>query len=527
MFIDGDRGRRSTDRRASVRSGACVAIDARHVSRDRRRLRARAGVYYAIYFTLSPRLAVRVPNPAVLPAAHGAAVRGCRAGLADRAVPFVISARDRRASRARRRRARSTHSAWDAARSLLVRALVVPGRVGARRRLGRDRAASPITLLAHAADHDDAPGLPARGATRCSASACSRRARPGSPSSARVARVPRRAARRAGASSTTASSSSSAACSLMIVDRSCRGTSAMYLKDGRPLHRRVPVHAHPQPRRGRRRQLARHVRVLHVADRPRHVAVGRAAAGRARRGAAARAHRHARGPRALHGRAVGDRRGRGVLRSSRPSSTTTSSRRSRRSALLVAFFLDDILARRDRLHPLYAALGIGIVLLVARDLMCEPERWIEMFVFRYDRPWPTAEPWPIDPSRRLPRARHRSARRARARRHCAGAGSASSRSAPPASRSASWSLQVYMPIAGTHWGMREAVRTYYEQRTIYGQKLVYFGARQLHDDWRDVGTNVDVRDVHPRHAAGRPADDDHAPGQQGRRRAHRSSRSSR
>jgi len=49
-----------------------------------------------------------------------------------------------------------------------------------------------------------------------------------------------------------------------------------------------------------------------------------------------------------------------------------------------------------------------------------------------------------------------------------------------------WALQVYMPIAGTHWGMREAVRTYYEQRAIYGQKLVYFGTGELYDDWHDV-----------------------------------------
>ncbi|HEY5937852.1 MAG TPA: hypothetical protein VIU61_24555, partial [Kofleriaceae bacterium] len=49
-----------------------------------------------------------------------------------------------------------------------------------------------------------------------------------------------------------------------------------------------------------------------------------------------------------------------------------------------------------------------------------------------------------------------------------------------------WALQVYMPNAGTHWGMRDAVRTYYEQRTVYGQKLVYFGERQLHDEWRGV-----------------------------------------
>src|SRR5690606_38883047 len=66
--------------------------------------------------------------------------------------------------------------------------------------------------------------------------------------------------------------------------------------------------------------------------------------------------------------------------------------------LLVAFFLDDILAGRDRLHPVYAALGIGIVLLMTRDLMWSPERWIEMFVYRYDRPWPGGEPYAIDPS---------------------------------------------------------------------------------------------------------------------------------
>jgi 4-amino-4-deoxy-L-arabinose transferase-like glycosyltransferase len=66
--------------------------------------------------------------------------------------------------------------------------------------------------------------------------------------------------------------------------------------------------------------------------------------------------------------------------------------------VLVAFLLEDILARRDRLHPLWAAVGVAIALLVCRDLMHEPERWIEMFVFRYDRAWPKGEPWLIDPS---------------------------------------------------------------------------------------------------------------------------------
>jgi len=35
--------------------------------------------------------------------------------------------------------------------------------------------------------------------------------------------------------------------------------------------------------------------------------------------------------------------------------------------------------------------------------------------------------------------------------------------------------------------MRDALRMYYDQRTIYGEKRVYFGLGELHDDWRDAG----------------------------------------
>jgi len=154
--------------------------------------------------------------------------------------------------------------------------------------------------------------------------------------------------------------------------------------------------------------------------------------------------------------------------------------------ILVAFFLDDLAARRERLHPLYAALGVAIVLLICRDLMHEPERWIEMFVFRYDRPWPTAEPWLIDPSDGFLALGAISA-------------AAIAVAAMPWRRfgilclgiaglaTCVWSLQVYMPLAGTHWGMGDAVTTYYEQRTIYGQKRIYFGLGELYDDWNATG----------------------------------------
>ncbi len=154
-------------------------------------------------------------------------------------------------------------------------------------------------------------------------------------------------------------------------------------------------------------------------------------------------------------------------------------------SLLVAFFLDDILARRDRLHPLYALLGIGIVFLVTRDLMWEPERWIEMFVFRYDRPWPTAEPWTIDPSDGfLALGVIAAVALAIAALPWRRVGIAALAVAGLAI--CVWALQVYMPDAGRHWGMREGVRAYYEQRTIYGHKNVYYSSRQFADEWAGV-----------------------------------------
>ena len=154
--------------------------------------------------------------------------------------------------------------------------------------------------------------------------------------------------------------------------------------------------------------------------------------------------------------------------------------------LLVAFLLDDIWTKQYRLHPLLAALGVGIVFLVCRDLMHEPERWIEMFVFRYDRPWPTGDPWTIDPSDGLlalgvlaavviPLLATKLVRIGVLAVGAAGLAICV------------WALQVYMPLAGQHWGMRDAIRTYYQQRTVYGEKLVYFGNHQLYDDWHDAG----------------------------------------
>jgi hypothetical protein len=158
-------------------------------------------------------------------------------------------------------------------------------------------------------------------------------------------------------------------------------------------------------------------------------------------------------------------------------------------ALLVAFLLDDILEGR-RMHPLFAAIAAGVALLVCRDLMHEPDRWIEMFTFRYDRPWPGKESpsgdYDVDPSDgflalgvvgaiALTALATRYARPA-----VVAVGIA-------AIAVAIWAMQVYMPVAAPHWGMGDAMRTYYRERTIYGQRLIYFDADDLRRDWRDRG----------------------------------------
>ena len=152
--------------------------------------------------------------------------------------------------------------------------------------------------------------------------------------------------------------------------------------------------------------------------------------------------------------------------------------------ILVAFQLRDIWLGRDRLSLAFALLGIAIALLVCRDLVFEPKRWIEMFIYRYDRPWPSAEPYAIDPTDGFLAL------------GIAAAGAIALLASPWRRAGVVavvgvglaiglWSLHAYMPIAARHWGMREAIRAYYQQRTVYGEKVVYFGGGELWDDWHD------------------------------------------
>jgi 4-amino-4-deoxy-L-arabinose transferase-like glycosyltransferase len=150
--------------------------------------------------------------------------------------------------------------------------------------------------------------------------------------------------------------------------------------------------------------------------------------------------------------------------------------------LLVAFFLDDVLAGRARVSALWAALAAAVVLLLTRDMMGEEKQWVEMFIFRYDRPWPSAAPWSVDTSDGflglgLASAAAVLTLATRWRRFAVALVGAA------ALATALWSMHVYMPIAGTHWGMRDAIRAYYRERQIDGPRVLYFTPAQLLADW--------------------------------------------
>lgn len=152
--------------------------------------------------------------------------------------------------------------------------------------------------------------------------------------------------------------------------------------------------------------------------------------------------------------------------------------------VLVAWSACELWQARRGVPLVLAAIGGGWALLIANDLMADPAMWIEMFVFRFDRPWPFAAPWGIDPSDRffaiglialgLLLAAATIKRFARPAMVCFAA---------LVIAQAGWMAQGYMRDAGTHWGMRDAMRQYYRQRDVYGAELVYFSPQQLAADW--------------------------------------------
>jgi 4-amino-4-deoxy-L-arabinose transferase-like glycosyltransferase len=166
--------------------------------------------------------------------------------------------------------------------------------------------------------------------------------------------------------------------------------------------------------------------------------------------------------------------------------------------VLVAFFLDDLLAGRVRRLSLVAMAAAAIVLLITRDFMGEQKQLIELFVYRYDRPWPQNEPWGVDLSDPILAfglifAALMLLLSLRGLRKAALYGMLFC-----AVLFGYWLMNVYMSYAGMHWGQREAVAAYYQQRQIHGIHITYYGARQVADEW-DESEGYMIRTVVPEH----------------------------
>jgi 4-amino-4-deoxy-L-arabinose transferase-like glycosyltransferase len=168
-------------------------------------------------------------------------------------------------------------------------------------------------------------------------------------------------------------------------------------------------------------------------------------------------------------------------------------------AILIAFWLDDVLDRRGGRVALAALFGATLSLLVTRDLLGEPKQLIELFVYRYDRPWPGGDPWNVDVSAPI-----------------LGFGLAAAAAllvfALPWRRARAaglvgllatglgfslWAGNGYMSEAAPHWGQRELHRTYYRLRAIHGIEIKYWSLRDLADQWGGEGTDLEVESVLP------------------------------
>jgi hypothetical protein len=168
-------------------------------------------------------------------------------------------------------------------------------------------------------------------------------------------------------------------------------------------------------------------------------------------------------------------------------------------AILIAFWLDDVLSGRGGRVALAALLGAALALLVTRDLLGEPKQLIELFIYRYDRPWPSGPPWSVDVSDpifafgvlaaaslvvfALPWRRVRAAGLAAFFLTALGF--------------SLWASNGYMQEAAPHWGQRELHRTYYKLRQIHGLEIKYWSLRDLADEWGGGRGEVEVESVLP------------------------------
>lgn len=161
-------------------------------------------------------------------------------------------------------------------------------------------------------------------------------------------------------------------------------------------------------------------------------------------------------------------------------------------ALLVALWLDKVWTQEIAGERVALAFGILLCALIGYDVLCHQDRFIELFVYRYDRPWPLGEPWRVD--LRLPIGLFAGLfvlvaiwllwipKRGRAI-VCL---------LLLAAGFSTFLGNVYMPAAGPHWGQGQLHASYYEQRQLYGITLRYALPGDMRAAWPIERQTIDL-----------------------------------
>jgi hypothetical protein len=166
-------------------------------------------------------------------------------------------------------------------------------------------------------------------------------------------------------------------------------------------------------------------------------------------------------------------------------------------AVLVAFWFDDLLDGKVRWAILPIGVAAAIFALASLDLIPHQEKLVQLFCFRYDRPWPKMAPWSIDYQPVLtalavlfgavlvllaaPRIR---------RWVVYGMGGV-------AILWTIFAIDVLLPSVSPHWGQRTLHEVYYKERQIHGADLTYTSLREFKRDWQNEQKDLEVKSFIP------------------------------
>jgi 4-amino-4-deoxy-L-arabinose transferase-like glycosyltransferase len=165
-------------------------------------------------------------------------------------------------------------------------------------------------------------------------------------------------------------------------------------------------------------------------------------------------------------------------------------------AVLVAFYLDDLLDGRIKWATAGLVLTLALFLVVSLDLVHGELRLTNLYIYRYDRPWPYEKPWNINFAKELTTfalimgAAVAALLVPRLRQWAAGG------AVVTALAFAVFVIQILMVAASPHWGQKALHEVYYHKRQIFGVDLVYNGLREVREDWAG-GKDFEVRSVIP------------------------------